>query len=480
MIVKRLFLYWIFYFSLLIKILFTNVVGSDFLLINNSAESSGHGNSGVGKFSDISFAMLNPASVSKNVFTQLSLSHIILNNNLSYTYVGIGFPVYNNILSFHLLSLYYPESFELMGGEKTGYTINYSDDAIIISDALNFFNFINIGMSLKFIRREIAEFKSSTFGFDVGILKGFSFLNFDKGKRENFSIGIAIRNIGKSLKFIQTSERLPLTFAGGIAFSPYKNYYLFYDLNKTYKKNFFQYIGFEYITPYYFIPRVGLKIENEITLMTGVGLKYKIGYLNFNLNYSVNLLGQPIKYHTISLNLEIRPIVKTVIKTKKIIKEKIVEKPVYVPIIKVKKITKVAVLRFENTSHSKDLEYLTDTIPEAISSFLAKKKDLKVIDQYTVYAKLKSLSVKIDDFDTLDKEILLGKILGVDNIIRGSFVEVGNVVLINTKLIDIKSGTIISSDQIKGDVNKDLFVLLDKTSQTLLKHISDINSQTNY
>lgn len=141
-----------------------------------------------------------------------------------------------------------------------------------------------------------------------------------------------------------------------------------------------------------------------------------------------------------------------------------------------KSMLKIAVLPFDNTSGSRDLEYLSKTISESISTSLGKEKKLKVLDLDTINKKLQSLNMTLDDFNILNGDVILGKILNVDTVIRGSYVEMNNRILINTKLVDIRNGTIITSDQIQGDLRKDVFLLLDKTSQNILQQIVTLNS----
>lgn len=458
-----------------------SMMGTDFVLINNSAESAGRGGTGAGRFSHISAAIINPAATVNKHVPQISLSHLMLqDNNMNYEYIGIGFPVYNNMVSLHFIYLYLPDTFELIGGEKTGNIINYNDTCILVSDSIKLKDFFSLGISLKYIRREIADISSSTFAVDIGIIKDFSFFNFAKKIYNNCAIGFSLKNIGGKMKFVQTEEKLPLTYVLGLSYSPYPEIRFLYDINKIRMRNLHHLIGIEYITPFILELRTGIRFEEETVLMTGIGIEQSIGYVNLKADYAVNLLGQAVKNHTVSLNIEIKPITKLVIKTN--IKEKIVKEHIYVPVVinTNKKITKIAVTEFENISKSRDLEYLKKTIPESISAFLGKQSKLKVIDSDTVNMKLKALSVKLDDFDTLEKQVLLGKILGVDSIIRGSFIEIENKIQINTKIIDIKTGTIITSDQIQGDLNKDIFLLLDRTSKNILNQISNINNTSNY
>ncbi len=474
-------LYVLIIFFTLINFVYADFTGSDFLLINNSAERYATGSAGVAKYSDISYTPYNPACAAQNKFPQISLSHLIINNNLNYEYISVGFPLYYTMFSVHLIYLYYPDSFELLGGENTGSTINYSDTAIILSEAFLIKNFINVGINIKFIKREIADVKSTGYAIDVGTIKHFNLFNFDKNVYDNFAAGISIRNLGSQLKFLQESESLPLTFTVGIKYSPYKTFTFLYDFNKSLSRTPIHNIGIEYNTDFHITPGIGAEVGDETLITGGIGFNYKIGYIKLKANYSVNILGSITKNNTLSLNIEILPKLKKIVKTNKIIKEKIVEKPVYVPIAinTNKKIMKIAVLEFENTSNSKDLAYLKKTIPESIAAFLGKQNELQVLDSNRVNLKLKKLSVNLNDFNTVESEILLGKILGVDSLIRGNFVEIDNKIQINTKLIDIKTGSIITSDQIQGEVDKDIFLLLDKTSENILNEIVSINNSTN-
>jgi len=140
-----------------------------------------------------------------------------------------------------------------------------------------------------------------------------------------------------------------------------------------------------------------------------------------------------------------------------------------------RKIKKVAVMEFENTSRSKDLNYLSKVISEAVSTSLAKIKEITVMDIKSIDNNLKTLSLTIENFHSLNEDKVLGKIMGLDIIIRGSYVEVKNQILINIKLVDILTGSVIASDQKRGTTGKDLFLLLDKTSAYINEQIKELN-----
>lgn len=283
----------------------TIIAGSDFLLINNSPESSGKGNAGVAEYSDVSYSLINPASTVKNIKPQVSFTYLILNNDLNYNYFGAGYPLSTGMLSVHLIYVSLPDSSETFGGEEKGEGINFSDVGIIISDSFKIGDIVNAGLSFKYIKCEISDFKDSTYAFDFGLIKEFNFFNFAKKYYNNLNIGSSVKNFGGKMKFIEQEEELPLTYTFGIKYSPYVNMSFLYDLNKTINKDMDHFFGFEYKTPYYFIPRIGVKFEEETVLMSGIGIQYGLDFMKFKCDYSYNLLGQVVKNHSFSLNFEI-------------------------------------------------------------------------------------------------------------------------------------------------------------------------------
>lgn len=452
--------------------------GKDFLLINNSADSSGKGGTGTAYFGDISYSLINPANTVKNNIPQISFTYQILNNNLNYNYVGVGFPFINGLLSLHFIYLYLPNINEEFGGDTTDSYINYNDMAIILSDSFSIFPTFHAGLNIKYIKSEIADVKAETYAFDMGLLKEFNFFNFGKKYYNNLLLGFSTKNLGGKMKYIEQSEELPLTFTGGIKYSPYFNLALLYDMNKTKEKDIYHYVGAEFKTKY-IIPRIGLKLEDETIIMAGLGLQYQTSYLKFKLDYAVNALSQVIKSHTISFNLEIHPVVENITKT--IIKEKIVTEPVLVPIVITtnKKIRKIAVINFENTSDSEDLKYLSRTIPETVESFLSECPGVNIVNRKTIENRLKTLAVNSSDFKTENEMKLLGKLLNVDTLITGSYVSINERIRIHTRLVDITSGTIITSDQIQGDMDKDIFLLIDKTAANIRDKMKNLVATTN-
>ncbi|MDD5066228.1 MAG: PorV/PorQ family protein [bacterium] len=449
--------------------------GNEFLLLNPGSEGTGRGNTGTAQYSDISSVLLNPASSLKNNKPQVSFTYMVVNNSMNYNYLGLGFPAFNGTASLHLVYLYFPNTEELLGGEETGELVNYNDMALMLSDSFRIRGLFDAGISLKYVKREISDVKGDTLAADMGLIREFSFLDREKHSRNNLSLGLSLKNLGGKIKFMEESEDLPLTLSLGMKYSPYRAVAFLYDLSKTIHEETGHYLGLEYSSPFYLIPRMGLKMEEETVLMIGLGLQYRTGYIRFKLDYSHNLLGQAIKSHSFSLNLEIEPIVRIMrseVRTNTVIRERVKERDVST---NRSRIRRIAVLHFENTSRSSDLEYLSQTIPESISTYLARQTNLRIMDRQKVEDKLKSLSVNLSDFRSDSEMQLLGKLLSVDTVISGSYVDVSNQIRINTRLVDTGSGDVIVADQLQSEMNKDIFVLLDRTSQYVLTKIRELN-----
>ncbi|MBN1897935.1 MAG: hypothetical protein JW827_04090 [Spirochaetes bacterium] len=140
-----------------------------------------------------------------------------------------------------------------------------------------------------------------------------------------------------------------------------------------------------------------------------------------------------------------------------------------------RQIQRVAIFDFENTSRNKDFEYLSQTIPESITITLVKQNNFIVVDRRIIKNRIGSLELKDSYLKSQDTIKKLGELWNVDTLITGSYIYNNQELRINIYLIDVRTGEIMISDQIKGNVDKHLFLLLDRTSQYILKKIKSAN-----
>ena len=133
---------------------------------------------------------------------------------------------------------------------------------------------------------------------------------------------------------------------------------------------------------------------------------------------------------------------------------------------------KIAVMEFRNITKSKEIDYLTTTISEEMAIYLNKKDNIWVIDCNKMNNHIKNLSEKFDNNGKLNTESFVSELLEVDVLIKGYFIEKDDKINIYCKAIKRKTGKIIAFKQVKGDLGKDMFLLLENLSQSIYRKIS--------
>lgn len=84
-----------------------------------------------------------------------------------------------------------------------------SDTALSISFGRRLLG-TGMGLSLKYLESRIGSASASTLAFDVGAVRSFS--------DSRFSLGLALLNLGRGMRFIDQTDPLPLTLAVGAAY----------------------------------------------------------------------------------------------------------------------------------------------------------------------------------------------------------------------------------------------------------------------
>lgn len=133
---------------------------------------------------------------------------------------------------------------------------------------------------------------------------------------------------------------------------------------------------------------------------------------------------------------------------------------------------KIAVMEFKNNSCSKDHNYLTKVISEEIGIYLGKKDGIWVIDSNNVNNLIKNIASRIDIDDVLNPELFVKDLLEVDILVEGSFIENNNQIQINICAIDRETKEVIASKKVKGEIGKDMFLLLESMTKSVFTKIS--------
>jgi TolB-like protein len=104
----------------------------------------------------------------------------------------------------------------------------------------------------------------------------------------------------------------------------------------------------------------------------------------------------------------------------------------------------VAVLDFQNDAADPELDYLVRGIPEVINTRLARSGRLRILEQQTRFYHRFNEELMWNTTGTIDEQVVaateFGRIVDADVVVTGSFVQVGAVVQISTRLIDVQAG----------------------------------------
>jgi serine/threonine protein kinase len=122
----------------------------------------------------------------------------------------------------------------------------------------------------------------------------------------------------------------------------------------------------------------------------------------------------------------------------------------------------IAVMYFENRSKEPDLDKI---LVDMLTTNLARHEEIEVVSSQRLFDILKNLG-KLD-VETIDRNVAtqIANRAGVKTMLLGSIVQIGDQILINSQLTDVKTGSIIGSALVKGEKIEDLFAMVDSLTE---------------
>lgn len=188
----------------------TGKSGASFLKIVPGARPVGMGGAYTAIASDINALYYNPAGIGGIRQSQLGATHTEWLNNVNYDFAGGVIPTHNGAIG---VSAVYLTTGKIEGRDESGNQTGdfYSSDmAITFSGARRLNSNTQVGGSVKALQQKIASETADGFALDIGGTQRIS---------KKVHAGLAVKNVGPKMKFIDEQYSLPVTITMGTAYN---------------------------------------------------------------------------------------------------------------------------------------------------------------------------------------------------------------------------------------------------------------------
>lgn len=131
---------------------------------------------------------------------------------------------------------------------------------------------------------------------------------------------------------------------------------------------------------------------------------------------------------------------------------------------------RLAIMDFEGAELHPDMKYLSKGIPEAMTTVFAKQSDLVLIERLQKEKIMTELNLAESRYTDPDAVVKLGKILGANYMVVGSFQRRGRKIRLMARRVKVETGEIFEAADVIG-VEDDIFDLEDTLGAKLLADI---------
>lgn len=127
----------------------------------------------------------------------------------------------------------------------------------------------------------------------------------------------------------------------------------------------------------------------------------------------------------------------------------------------------VAVVDFHNISGQKCLEPLTQSIPAQIINDLSRVNGISIVERKELDSLIKEQKFSLTELFDPDKEIEIGKLIGAEYYIKGSFERLGQDTRINVEVLNTSTGIKKGFSKVGRDEN-----VIHKLSESVILHLT--------
>ncbi len=277
---------------------YAGTTGGQFLKLAKGVRQAGMGEAYCAAGGNLDSIYANPAGLGYISDYQVSAMHTSWFEEIYYQNLSVGAPTAIGVtaLSVNYLSMSGIEKYNryrVAMGEK------YRPHDLILY--LSYANSIKenlFGVNLFMINSVIEDESASAFGVDLGYIRRVN---------EYIDAGVSIQNIGTELRFMNTSDPMPLNIKAGFKYRISDSFIMTADLNfpRDYESGLN--IGAEYS---YSIEKVGLSARAGYRTrpvsahgdLSGLSMGGQVGYRGFSLDYAWVPYGDLSSTHRFSLS----------------------------------------------------------------------------------------------------------------------------------------------------------------------------------
>ena len=274
-----------------------------FLQLGVGARPSAMGEAFAGVTGDASSVYWNPAGLAALDRGELSVSHALWLEDITYSSLAGALPVNGGTVgaAFNVLNTGSIDKADNTG-LRLGDSYNMAEVMALLSYARQF-GALALGGNLKFISSRIEEETAQSVAADLGAIFGGLSV---RGRRLN--LGLAVQNLGTRAEYVSEAFSLPVTVRAGAALEAYKGLLLVSDL--VYRDETVDiHAGAEYTRAFGTVvvaARAGYKDDTvkELGALSGLTAGLGVGWTDFQLDYAWNSFTDLGAAHRLSLGIK--------------------------------------------------------------------------------------------------------------------------------------------------------------------------------
>ncbi len=127
----------------------------------------------------------------------------------------------------------------------------------------------------------------------------------------------------------------------------------------------------------------------------------------------------------------------------------------------------IAITDFQNTSGNSEIDYLQNAIPEMLITNLAKSGRLNIVERSRLQDAIKEMELGMSGIVDQSNAVEIGRAVGANAIMVGSYLEIGGMIRINARLIDVESSKVLKAESVQGRSGREIFNLMDELAESI-------------